>query len=87
MIDLSVFSPKARPLVGLDISSSSVKLVELSGGMKEGIRIERYAVETLPRDAVSDGNIVNLEAVSETLKRALRRMGAGVKQVAMALPA
>ncbi|MCB1964454.1 MAG: pilus assembly protein PilM [Rhodocyclaceae bacterium] len=87
MIDLSVFNPKARPLVGLDISSSSVKLVELSGGLKEGIRIERYAIESLPREAVSDGNVVNLEAVAETIKRALRRMGAGVKQVAMALPA
>ncbi|KAA3652774.1 MAG: pilus assembly protein PilM [Proteobacteria bacterium] len=87
MINLSVFNPKARPLVGLDISSSAVKLVELSGGPKEGIRIERYAVESLPRDAVTDGNIANLEAVAETIKRALRRMGAGVKQVAMALPA
>lgn len=87
MINLSVFNPKARPLVGLDISSSAVKLVELSGSPKEGIRIERYAVESLPRDAVTDGNIANLEAVAETIKRALRRLGAGVKQVAMALPA
>jgi len=87
VINLSVFNPKARPLVGLDISSSAVKLVELSGSLKEGIRIERYAVEPLPRDAVTDGNIANLEAVAETIKRALRRMGAGVKQVAMALPA
>lgn len=87
MIDFSVFNPKARPLVGLDISSSSVKLVELSGGIKEGIRMERYAIESLPRDAVSDGNIVNLDAVADTIKRALRRMGAGVKNVALALPA
>jgi len=87
VIDLSVFNPKARPLVGLDISSSAVKLVELSGGLKEGIRIERYAIESMPRDAVSDGNVVNLDAVSDTIKRALRRMGAGVKNVALALPA
>ncbi|WP_227815758.1 pilus assembly protein PilM [Nitrogeniibacter aestuarii] len=87
MIDLSVFNPKARPLVGLDISSSSVKLVELSGGLKEGIRMERYAVESLPKDAVSDGNIVNLDGVADTIKRALRRMGPGIRNVAMALPA
>ncbi len=87
MIEFSLFRPKARQLTGLDISSSSVKMVELSGGEKEGYRIERYAIETLPRDAVVDGNIASLEGVSESIRRALRRMGGGVKQVAVALPA
>lgn len=87
MIDFSLFGSKARQLAGLDISSSSVKLVELSGGDKEGYKIERYAIESLPRDAVVDGNIANLDAVSESIRRALRRFGTGVKNVAMALPA
>jgi len=87
VIEFSLFRPKARQLTGLDISSSSVKMVELSGGEKEGYRIERYAIETLPRDAVVDGNIASLEGVSESIRRALRRMGGGVKQVAVALPA
>ncbi|AVZ80562.1 pilus assembly protein PilM [Zoogloeaceae bacteirum Par-f-2] len=82
-----MFSPKARQLAGLDISSSSVKLVELSGSEKEGFRVERYAIELLPRDAVVDGNIANLEAVGESIRRAARRMGAGLKNVAVALPA
>ncbi|AUL98859.1 pilus assembly protein PilM [Pseudothauera hydrothermalis] len=87
MIDFAMFSPKARQLAGLDISSSSVKLVELSGSEKEGFRVERYAIELLPRDAVVDGNIANLEAVGESIRRAARRMGAGLKNVAVALPA
>lgn len=87
MRDFSLFGPRARQLAGLDISSSSVKLVELSGGEKEAYRLERYAIEALPREAVVDGNIANLEAVSEAIRRALRRMGGGIKQVAMALPA
>lgn len=87
MIDFAMFSPKARQLAGLDISSSSVKLVELSGSEKEGFRVERYAIELLPRDAVVDGNIANLEAVGESIRRAVRRMGAGLKNVAVALPA
>lgn len=87
MIDFSLFGSKARQLAGLDISSSSVKLVELSGGDKEGYKIERYAIEPLPRDAVVDGNIANLDAVSDAVRRALRRFGGGVKNVAMALPA
>ena len=86
MIDLPFFSPSARQLVGLDISSSSVKLVELSAGEKDAYKVERYAVETLPRDAVVDGNIANLDAVSESVRRALRRFGSGVRNVALALP-
>ncbi|THF60261.1 pilus assembly protein PilM [Pseudothauera rhizosphaerae] len=82
-----MFSPKARQLVGLDISSSSVKLVELSGSEKDGLRVERYAIEPMPRDAVVDGNIANLDAVSESIRRALRRMGSGLKNAAAALPA
>ena len=87
MIDFSLFRPKARQLAGLDISSSSVKMVELSGGGKDAYRIERYAIESLPRDAVVDGNINNIEAVSDSIRRALRRMGSGIRHVAVALPA
>lgn len=46
--DISTFlNPKARPLLGLDISSSAVKLVELVANGKEGYRVERYTVEVL----------------------------------------
>lgn len=86
-LDLSILNPKAKPLIGLDISSSSVKMVELSGGAKEGYRVERYTIEVLPRDAVADGNIVNLEAVTDSVKRAWKRMATSTRQVAMALPA
>lgn len=87
MIELPFFGSAANQLAGLDISSSSVKLVELAGGGKEGYKVERYAIEPLPRDAVTDGNIANLEAVSDAVRRALRRFGPGVRNVAMALPA
>ena len=86
-IDLSIFNPKARPLIGLDISSSSVKMVELSDGGKGTRRIDRYAIEPLPRDAVVDGNIANLEVVAEAVKRGWKRLGSSTKFVAMALPA
>jgi type IV pilus assembly protein PilM len=80
------FSPKSPPLVGLDIGSSSVKLVELSdaGGT---MRLERYAIEPLPRGAVVDGNIDKIDVVAEAVKRAWRRAGIRIKNVAMALPA
>lgn len=83
----SLFNPKLRPLIGLDISSTSVKMVELVDGGKARPRVERYAIEALPRDAVVDGNIANLEAVSETLAKCWKRLGTSTKFVAMALPA
>lgn len=86
-LDLSLFSQKARPLVGLDVSSSSVKMVELADAGKGGYRIERYAIETLPRDLVVDGNITNLETVAEAVKRGWKRLGSPARHVAMALPA
>lgn len=86
-IDLSIFNPSNRPLIGLDISSSSVKMVELAQGEKDTLRVERYAVEALPRDAVVDGKIVNIEGIADAIRRAWRRMGATTKYVSMALPA
>ena len=85
-LDLSIFNPKARSLIGLDISSSAVKMVELGSDGKSGYRVERYAVEVLPRDAVADGNIVNLEAAAEAVRRAWKRLATSTRSVAIALP-
>ena len=70
-----VFKPKTPPRIGVDISSSSVKLVELVAAGKDHYRVERYAIEPLPRDAVVDGNIQNIEAVTDCLKRCWKRSG------------
>lgn len=81
------FSSKTPPLIGLDIGSSSVKLVELSQSIGGALRLERYAIEALPRGAVVDGNIDKIDVVAEAVRRAWRRAGCRVKNVAMALPA
>lgn len=86
-LDLTIFNPKARALIGLDISSSSVKMVELASNGKDGYRVERYTIEVLPKDVVSDGNIVNLEAAAESVKRAWKKLATSTKYVAIALPA
>ena len=71
-------------MLGVDISSSSVKLLELS---KHGdrYRVESYAVEPLPADAVVEKNITNVEAVGEVLKRVVSKSRTGVKNVAVAV--
>ncbi len=78
---------KSPALIGVDISSSAVKMVEIAEAGKNLYRVERYAIEPLPKDSVADGNIMNLENVSEALKQAWKRMGTRVKNVSLALPA
>jgi type IV pilus assembly protein PilM len=73
-------------LFGLDISSSSVKMLEIVDAGKGGFRVERYAIEPLARDAVVDGNINNLEALIDAVKRGYKRLGTRTKHVAMAVP-
>ena len=85
-LNLDIFKPKAPPIIGVDISSSSVKLVELVDAGKGAIRVERYAIESLPKDSVVDGNIANLEAVVESVTRGWKKLATRTKNVAMALP-
>lgn len=87
-IPLDFLQTSTPPMIGVDISSSSVKMLELSQAPKKGgLIVERYAIEPLPADAVSDGNINNLDAVSESLQRAWKRMGTRIRNVSLALPA
>ena len=82
----NLLKPKSPPLIGVDISSSSVKMVELVGSGRGRYRLERYTIEPLPKDAVVDGNIMNLEEVGDALRRGWKRMGTRAKNLAMALP-
>ncbi|HLA75275.1 MAG TPA: pilus assembly protein PilM [Gammaproteobacteria bacterium] len=81
---MSFLSKGAPALLGLDISSTAVKLVELS---RKGsrYRIESYAVEPLPVGSVVEKTITNPEAVGESIKRALRRSKTRTKRVAVAV--
>lgn len=82
----NLMKPKSPPLIGVDISSSSVKMVELVAAGKGRYRLERYVIEQLPKDAVVDGNIMNLEEVGDAMKRGWKKMQTRVKNMAMALP-
>ena len=81
---MGLLSTKTPPLIGVDISSTAVKLLQLSqsGGR---CRVEHYAVEPLPPNAVVEKNIVEVEAVGEAIKRALARSGAKSKFAAAAV--
>ncbi|HEX5635585.1 MAG TPA: pilus assembly protein PilM, partial [Gammaproteobacteria bacterium] len=71
-------------ILGIDISSTSIKLVELSKTDK-GYRVESLAVEPLPANAVVEKNIQDVEAVGETLQKALKKSGSKCKFTAVAV--
>ena len=88
MISLgSLFNRQDSPLLGLDISSSSVKLVELSRNKAGNLVLDRCAIEPLERGWVIDGNVEKFDEVAEAVRRVIRKSGTKTKQVAMALPA
>jgi type IV pilus assembly protein PilM len=79
-----LFTRKTPPVVGLDISSSAVKLLELSRHGNR-YRVESYAVEPLPPNSVVEKNITDVEAVGEAVRRAIKRAGARTKGAAVAV--
>ncbi|SFN56442.1 pilus assembly protein PilM [Dokdonella immobilis] len=81
---MGLFTPKAPVLIGVDISSTAVKLLQLgqAGGR---YRVEHYAVEPLPPNAVVEKNIVEVEAVGDAIRRALTRSGAKTRFAAAAV--
>jgi type IV pilus assembly protein PilM len=81
-----LFGQTNPPLIGIDISTSGVRLVELADAGKGELRLERYASEPLPRGTVVDGNIENIEAVSEAVLRVWKKSGTRIKQVALGMP-
>jgi type IV pilus assembly protein PilM len=76
---------KSQPaIVGVDISSTAVKLLQLSRAGNR-YRVEHYAVEPLPPNAVVEKNIVEVEAVGEAIKRALARSATRARHAAAAV--
>lgn len=81
---MSFLKRKKPPLVGIDISSAAVKLLELSQSGSR-YRVESYAVTPLPQDAVVDKNIANVEVIGETIKSVFKTSGTRVKHAAVAV--
>ncbi|HTP39827.1 MAG TPA: pilus assembly protein PilM [Steroidobacteraceae bacterium] len=79
-----LFSRKYRQLLGLDITTSSIKLIELSmaGGQ---YRVESYSAEPTPPNAMNEKILVDAEAVGEAIRRAVKRSGAKSHEVAIAI--
>jgi len=78
------FRKNQSVVLGIDISTAAVKLLELS---KTGIKykVESYAVAPLPQDAIVDKNITNTEVIGNAIKTAVKQSGTRNKQACVAV--
>jgi len=75
---------KNKTLLGVDISSTSVKILELSQNNGR-YQVENYASEPLPANAVVEQSIGDEEAVGAAIKKALSRTRSNLKRAAIAV--
>ena len=73
-------------MMGLDISSSSVKMVELSQDKSGKLVLEHCAILPLERGWITDGNIEKFDEVADAVRKLIKKSGSKTKNVAMALP-
>lgn len=77
-------SSRKQSLLGLDITASSVKLIELSKAGRS-YRVESFAATGTPLNAINEKAIVDAEAVSDAIRRTVKRAGSKTKEVAIAI--
>lgn len=81
---MALFKRK-EPMLGIDISPSAIKVVELSRSGAR-FRVEAFAIEPLGEGMLEDRNPVDPEAVGEVIKRACRTAGTRTRRAAVAVP-
>ncbi|MGZ5221187.1 MAG: pilus assembly protein PilM [Chitinophagaceae bacterium] len=81
---MSWFNHKQNAVLSIDISTAAVKLLELSRTGPR-YRVESYAVAGLPKDAVIDKSIANVDVIAETIKVAIKQSGTKLKEASVAV--
>jgi type IV pilus assembly protein PilM len=79
-----LFGRSNKALLGLDITTSSVKLIELSR-QGDTYRVEAYAAEATPLNSVNEKAIVDAQIVGEAVRRAVKRSGTKTREAAVAI--
>lgn len=80
-------SSQKKGLLGIDISSSAVKLIELKQKKGNHYQIESYSVVPLPEGASEEDSIALVEPVAECIKKAVKDSRTKLKNCALAVPA
>ena len=77
---------RRKPIVGLDIGSSSLKLVEILD-TAQGYMLNHFSMLTLPRGVIVDGILQDPRTLTERIKELFKRTGLANKGIVTSLPA
>jgi type IV pilus assembly protein PilM len=78
------FGRKKPPLLGIDISSTSIKLLEF-GRNGQRYQVESYGIEPVSSSSIIERNIVDVQLVGEAISRAVKRSGTRAQTAACAV--
>ncbi|MEQ8315167.1 MAG: pilus assembly protein PilM [Gammaproteobacteria bacterium] len=81
---LANFGKKSSTLLGVDISSTSVKILQLSA-VGNSYRVDNYVIRSLPANSVVEKNISDIDAVGECIGAAVSILKPSVKDAAVAV--
>ena len=83
---MSLFRPKLKPLIGLDMGSSSLKWLELTQDDQFRLVLERCITEPLQTGWIVAGHIEQFDEVAAALRRLVKASGSTARDVALAMP-
>ncbi|MFC3908427.1 type IV pilus assembly protein PilM [Legionella dresdenensis] len=82
---LKLFKPKYHSMLGIDISSTSVKIIEISG--KDDNRcVEGYGKELIPPGVIESNAIKDIDAIASCIKKVLSDAHLTAKSASIAVP-
>jgi type IV pilus assembly protein PilM len=72
---------RQRPTIGLDIGSSSIKLMELEQGKDGRHRLKHFAMAQLPPEAIVDGAVMNTNVIVDAIRELVQQHKIKAKDV------
>jgi type IV pilus assembly protein PilM len=75
---------EGKHLVGVDIGTSSVKVLQVRASGK-GIHLLKYGVEPLPPQSIVDGHVMGRGAVVDALRKIFRELRITQKEIALSI--
>lgn len=81
---MDFFGYETDPIVGLDIGSSSIKLLQMSK-QKGRLQVDNFAVVRLPDGAILEKNVVDPQKVADAIKEVVTKSGIKSQRVCTAI--
>ncbi|MFZ5863307.1 MAG: type IV pilus assembly protein PilM [Nitrospirota bacterium] len=75
---------RAQPVVGLDIGSNTIKLIQLKA-TKKGYVLEKFGIKTIDPELIVDGAVMDAGRVVDVLKELLREQAVKAKDVVISV--